>query len=324
MKYQATRNAAGWAFNLRSCAENGDEDFDSDSDAEAGQNTNIISEETRLLNELDLSSREETVIYNPNPFSIAKINAASRSSRGASVTAGFRPKKTRTSPKKLSGSIVDSFKKQAERAKKNHITKLSDTLISEPKSVSAPPNRPASAPFPPLIPKLKPRPASSINANSSKYLTSSAASENSLAAAIFPANPASKAAHISTYRPRIPIPSFPHEPCHRPNLPPANRASFSSPIRPSRQTNKLTEAHPFSSPLRPNYPRNAEKLSSFSSIRALVDQIPYNENAFLEPAIELHGRSPDRFLCNINSNSPLPGLRLSNETQGLNLSLLQP
>ncbi|KAG6837091.1 hypothetical protein H0H93_014983 [Arthromyces matolae] len=51
---------------------------DSDSDSQPENNGSMISNETKLLNDLDLSSREETVLYKANPFSIAKINAASR------------------------------------------------------------------------------------------------------------------------------------------------------------------------------------------------------------------------------------------------------
>lgn len=105
-----------WAFNLRSALPYYDTD---DSDDELPQAS--ISEEAQLKIDLDLSSRQETVEYKPNPWNIAKINAASRSS------ASRPPEKTGkdedessmiNEPRKLKapkGQIVDAFKKQAER-----------------------------------------------------------------------------------------------------------------------------------------------------------------------------------------------------------------
>ncbi|KAF5383252.1 hypothetical protein D9615_004845 [Tricholomella constricta] len=115
-------------------------DSDSDTDTESGGDR--VSSEAKLLNDLDLSSREETVQYKPNPFSIAKINAASRPAAiKADMTkaipalkpaAGFvappRRDKPRLKPKNLAGSksngnIIDGFKKQTKRVPVNAGTK---------------------------------------------------------------------------------------------------------------------------------------------------------------------------------------------------------
>ena len=64
-----------WAFDITTqFRASSDEDSESDSD----QNP-LATTSTGLLSDgLDLSKREESVVYNPNPFSIAKINAAYR------------------------------------------------------------------------------------------------------------------------------------------------------------------------------------------------------------------------------------------------------
>lgn len=67
-------NSAEWCFSFKDGPYLSDSDSDDDTDcARAGQ-------------ELDISGRHETVEFKPNPFNIAKINAASRKNR-AKITA---------------------------------------------------------------------------------------------------------------------------------------------------------------------------------------------------------------------------------------------
>ncbi|KJA26919.1 hypothetical protein HYPSUDRAFT_63685 [Hypholoma sublateritium FD-334 SS-4] len=63
-----------WAFDFRTplCHTNASDDSD-----DADEPT--VSNEAKLRQDLDLSTREEHVVYKPNPFSIAKANAAYRS-----------------------------------------------------------------------------------------------------------------------------------------------------------------------------------------------------------------------------------------------------
>jgi hypothetical protein len=63
-----------WAFNLRSYGCRDPDDTDSESDD--GEETR---DSARLHDGLDISSRYDTADYKPNPWTIAKINAASRS-----------------------------------------------------------------------------------------------------------------------------------------------------------------------------------------------------------------------------------------------------
>ncbi|KAJ7225280.1 hypothetical protein GGX14DRAFT_638038 [Mycena pura] len=124
--------------------------YDSDSESESNvddDHTNSISEETRLLQELDISHREETVVYKPNPFSIAKINAAARSNRVSTPVTNTRPAKP--APKKPTGRIVDCFNTTKAKANKRssissstEATRQRKCFVPElsPESVFLPPN----------------------------------------------------------------------------------------------------------------------------------------------------------------------------------------
>ncbi|KAF9480935.1 hypothetical protein BDN70DRAFT_920174 [Pholiota conissans] len=67
----------GWAFDFLTSMHCADSD---DSDQEDGSIPSALPvvTEAKLLKDMDLSTREETVVYKPNPFSIAKMNAAYR------------------------------------------------------------------------------------------------------------------------------------------------------------------------------------------------------------------------------------------------------
>jgi len=121
-------NSSDWAFNLRTLqydASDSDSDFAEDNDDTTSKQPVVISEDAQLLKDLDLSSRQETVEYKPNPWKIAKINAASRPLNTNVVnkvlqdevtpvpsTVPGGEKKRVKAPK---GRIVDAFKKQAAR-----------------------------------------------------------------------------------------------------------------------------------------------------------------------------------------------------------------
>ena len=106
-----------WSFNHRTRAHIAfDSSSDSESEPDTNVHTNIPSDDTRLIQELDISSRHETVEYKPNPWSIARINAASRGSnkepRGQATSEDTRQKSHSQAPQ---GRIVDAFRIQAER-----------------------------------------------------------------------------------------------------------------------------------------------------------------------------------------------------------------
>ncbi|KAF8638982.1 hypothetical protein AX17_001814 [Amanita inopinata Kibby_2008] len=108
-----------WSFRLR---ESIDED---DSYDEPEPPVSSIPRERQLLNDLDLASREETVNYKPNPFSIAKINAATRS-----VASSARPVNV-----KVNGANAPSFRKQ--KAVQDQANLVDDFRKQEQRSFAA-------------------------------------------------------------------------------------------------------------------------------------------------------------------------------------------
>jgi hypothetical protein len=121
-------SSSDWSFNLRTLHPDDSDDSDSEPQPTA------VSDETQLLKDLDLSSRQESVDYKPNPWNIAKINAASRPNRPSIVTAPANAnvvttKKKLKSPK---GRIVDSFKKQANRPSSSTCAKLKGAAVLKP------------------------------------------------------------------------------------------------------------------------------------------------------------------------------------------------
>lgn len=101
-----------WAYNLRNC------DYASDSGSESNSPAastdargEVVSEDKKLLHDLDLSTRQDDAVYKPTPWTIAKLNAAARPAQ-----APVEKKPIPPGPKKQpAGRIVDSFKTQAMR-----------------------------------------------------------------------------------------------------------------------------------------------------------------------------------------------------------------
>ncbi|PBK99630.1 hypothetical protein ARMGADRAFT_1161253 [Armillaria gallica] len=114
----AAASSSAWSFNLRtSKIRRADRDLD-DSGSDSDPSSDSEVDESHMLDDLDISTRDETVVYKPNPFSIAKINAAARSTnRLPSTNEPSRPIKPTKAGKRPGGSIVDGLKKQSEKAK---------------------------------------------------------------------------------------------------------------------------------------------------------------------------------------------------------------
>ena len=101
-----------WAFDITTHFRAiSDEDSESDSDQKLA-NTNI-GDRPLLVDDLDLSKREDNAAYNPNPFSIAKINAAYRRQTDI-VQSPIKPvrpsdQKPATTNTGAGGLLVDDF-----------------------------------------------------------------------------------------------------------------------------------------------------------------------------------------------------------------------
>jgi len=101
-----------WAFDFRTNF------IGLDSSDSESEDVMQLASDKRLMNELDLSTRDEQVSYKPNPFSIAKINAAHRVRRGDSNILNRRaPGRLSKATKDTSQTtIMDGFKVQASKA----------------------------------------------------------------------------------------------------------------------------------------------------------------------------------------------------------------
>lgn len=152
----ATSQTNEWMFNYRSVALE-----ESDSDGETTEPK--MSAESQFCFELDLSSRTDTAVYKPNPFSIAKINATSRPRSTAPPEAAVGDS---TLPPKKSGPLERCFNKSRQRArqggascvpKEDISTRLAQPLELPP-TKATPSSRtmssdpvPSSKPFDPVV-----------------------------------------------------------------------------------------------------------------------------------------------------------------------------
>jgi hypothetical protein len=115
-----TRNTAGigWGFSLCT-ADEGDSDSELE-DASAGSHNSPVpspdppvSEELRLVRDLDLGARQDTAIFKSNPWTIAKLRAATRKppsithSTGLSGLPSAPPQALASTPTSKARSILD-------------------------------------------------------------------------------------------------------------------------------------------------------------------------------------------------------------------------
>ncbi|KAH0834973.1 hypothetical protein J3R83DRAFT_10685 [Lanmaoa asiatica] len=118
--------------------------FDSDSDSgcvsdlDADAISKADASDAGLMREMDLSGRHEAVEYRPNPWSIARINAASRSSFPKPALART-PGPARSPSKPQRKPIVEAFKRQAKQGPRGSqpvivrkVNNLGDNSIGAP------------------------------------------------------------------------------------------------------------------------------------------------------------------------------------------------
>lgn len=110
--------SSGWSFTLRKHASDAHSDSSSHQSegAEAEADCMILTEEEKLLKDLDLSSRQDFAEYRPNPWSIAKVNASTRKYNPSLQLQPSLNAPKQIPPKKPQGLIVDAFRKQISKA----------------------------------------------------------------------------------------------------------------------------------------------------------------------------------------------------------------
>ena len=109
-----------WSFSLRSTTRFRDA-LDSDDDDEgnfgdAGAPSHFSSSSAHLR-QIDLAQREDSAQYRPNPWSIARVNAATRSRQPNAAVNSVPTKPVTMEPPQ--GAIVDAFKRQAQKPTKS-------------------------------------------------------------------------------------------------------------------------------------------------------------------------------------------------------------
>lgn len=138
MSSTKSKNHPDWAFSLSTLFAGSDDDSHSDSEEPDNQ---TLATGLPIDDDLDLSKREEHVPYKPNPFSIAKINAAYRptSTVNSSLTSlpaepvrpTHKPTQTqkptkRSCPDPRQTTITEGFKAQAMKKSTTNALQLSD------------------------------------------------------------------------------------------------------------------------------------------------------------------------------------------------------
>jgi len=108
-----------WSFSLRSATGFfGDADSDDDNEESVGDartSSHLSSSNSQILQQIDLAAREDSAHYKPNPWSIARVNAASRPRQPNATVKSVSDKPVAKKPPQ--GAIVDAFKKQAQKPK---------------------------------------------------------------------------------------------------------------------------------------------------------------------------------------------------------------
>ena len=104
-----------WTFSHRSAAGfSGDAESDDDDNEE---NVGDARTSSRALQQIDLAAREDSAQYKPNPWSIAKVNAASRPRQPNATSNPILKEPVVKKPPQR--TIVDAFKRQAQTTTKS-------------------------------------------------------------------------------------------------------------------------------------------------------------------------------------------------------------
>ncbi|KAI0827019.1 hypothetical protein BC628DRAFT_1319052 [Trametes gibbosa] len=108
-----------WSFSLRGRGigdiypSDDDSEADGKTEASSSNKPSNVSEEARLLGELDLASRTDAATFKPNPWSIAKVNAATRPPKPSRTA----PKKPALTMKSKKATVLDLLRNQTEKTR---------------------------------------------------------------------------------------------------------------------------------------------------------------------------------------------------------------
>lgn len=125
-KRTTATNDGCWSRNFRYNNHHSDSEDDTGDDSPPERDSGLgssddshrhapISEDAKLIGDLDLSSRHDEAVFRANPWSIAKVNAAVRARQLPSDTSAT----THTNARSSEGRLADAFKNQVEKFKRN-------------------------------------------------------------------------------------------------------------------------------------------------------------------------------------------------------------
>ena len=119
--------SSDWSFTLRTTCNDSDTD---DDDVRGGKGSDI-----RLLKDLDLSAREDTAQFKPNPWAIAKMNAACRRPNASAGALSKNPAdlpKLKEGEKPRQSTLAQAFLKQASsRGQTNYLRHSGKNITSK-------------------------------------------------------------------------------------------------------------------------------------------------------------------------------------------------
>ena len=138
-----------WSFSLRSCNYQFEDSSSSDSDDSDPQPDGRLEPpktEANLLQELDIGARNDTAVYKPNPWSIAKANASTRPRIPPQNSGNNSKKAATTNDRARPTSVIDMIRQQPSRLK------TGSDAVTQIVQHNLPPQHDApSVPSPPLL-----------------------------------------------------------------------------------------------------------------------------------------------------------------------------
>lgn len=132
--FAACMTDTDWSFSLRSATGfyNGSDSDDDNEENLGGARppSRLSSSSSQILQQIDLAAREDSAQYKPNPWSIARVNAASRPQQPNATVTSVSGKPVVKKPPR--GAIVDAFKRQVQKPKATTDSSAQANLLQTP------------------------------------------------------------------------------------------------------------------------------------------------------------------------------------------------
>ena len=289
--FAACMTDTDWSFRLR-FATGLPDDADSDDDNEgqvggAGTSSHLSSSSSQMLQQIDLAAREDNAQYKPNPWSIARVNAASRSRQ---PNAAVKSVSEEPAAKKLpQGAIVDALKRQAQKPKATTDPSAQDNRLQTPLQEPV---------FTSATDALNPVSALARSPASIAHITTSA---------VDPVPIPSQLRIPQEQHQEIPLPSF----LPRKTFPASHSSQPSNRSSNLQFTPNIKRVQPFSSPVHPP-PHPQHCIPSISRPHATPPQAPVH---FQPRTLDTYTPTPSK--AHIVTNNVFPLASACREDEGI-------